>query len=142
MTAPASLTAVTTRRPALDVAMVLASGVLFAVNGTVSKLVLRARHRGAPAAVRAAGAFAALLLLSLVMRPGARRLRITAGELSLLVGYGLTGFFLVPTAADRRVGHIGVSTPPEHPDMPHTEWINKSEVGSAELHYLRAAGAC
>jgi drug/metabolite transporter (DMT)-like permease len=77
--------------------MVLASGVLFAVNGTVSKLVLRAGI-DAPqlTALRAAGAFAALLLLSLVLRPGARRLRVTAGELPLLIGYGLTGFFLVP----------------------------------------------
>ena len=77
--------------------MVIGAGVLFAVNGTVSKLVLRAGI-DAPqlTLLRAVGAFVGLLALSLVLRPGARRLRITARELPLLIGYGLTGFFLVP----------------------------------------------
>lgn len=77
--------------------MALAASALFAVNGTVSKLVLRA-GLDAPqlTLLRAAGAFAGLLLLSLVLRPGAARLRITPAQLPLLIGYGLTGFFLVP----------------------------------------------
>ncbi|WP_218106521.1 EamA family transporter [Micromonospora pallida] len=84
-------------RPALGVAMVLTSGALFAVNGTVSKLVLRAGI-DAPqlTLLRAAGAFTVLLALSLLLRPGARRLRVTVGQVPLLVAYGLTGFFLVP----------------------------------------------
>ncbi|MDW5323052.1 EamA family transporter [Plantactinospora sp. KLBMP9567] len=87
----------TTRRPALGVAMVLSSGVLFAVNGTASKLVLRAGIEAAQLTlIRAAGAFAGLLALSLLLRPGARRLRITPGQLPLLVVYGLAGFFLTP----------------------------------------------
>ncbi|GAB3984769.1 EamA family transporter [Plantactinospora veratri] len=77
--------------------MVLSSGVLFAVNGTVSKLVLRAGIDAAQLTlIRAAGAFAGLLALSLLLRPGARRLRITPGQLPLLLLYGLAGFFLTP----------------------------------------------
>lgn len=77
--------------------MVLSAGLLFAVNGTVSKLVLRAGV-DAPqlTLIRAAGAFVGLLVLSLLLRPGARRLRVTPGQLPLLIGYGLAGFFLVP----------------------------------------------
>ncbi|WP_326563537.1 EamA family transporter [Micromonospora peucetia] len=87
----------TTPHPTLGVAMVLASAVLFAVNGTVSKLVLRA-GLDVPqlTLLRAAGAFTGLLVLSLVLRPGARRLRVTPGQLPLLIGYGLAGFFAVP----------------------------------------------
>ncbi len=77
--------------------MVISSGALFAVNGTVSKLVLRA-GLDAPqlTLLRAAGAFTGLLLLSLALRPGARRLRVRRAELPLLLVYGLSGFFLVP----------------------------------------------
>ncbi|GIG90066.1 permease [Plantactinospora endophytica] len=75
----------------------LSSGVLFAVNGTVSKLVLQAGIEAAQLTlIRAAGAFAGLLVLSLLLRPGARRLRITPKQLPLLVVYGLAGFFLTP----------------------------------------------
>jgi drug/metabolite transporter (DMT)-like permease len=77
--------------------MVLVSGCLFAVNGTASKLVLRAGIEAPQLTlIRAAGAFAGLLVLSLVLRPGARRLRVTARQLPLLAAYGLTGFFLTP----------------------------------------------
>ncbi|MEO3746959.1 EamA family transporter [Plantactinospora sp. B5E13] len=87
----------TTRKPALGVLMVLSSGVLFAVNGTVSKLVLQAGVEAPQLTLlRAAGAFVGLLALSLLLRPGIRRLRVTAGQLPLLIGYGLAGFFLVP----------------------------------------------
>ncbi|HEV7898981.1 MAG TPA: EamA family transporter [Planosporangium sp.] len=84
-----------TARPALGAAMVVASGALFAVNGTVSKLVLRAGMDPLQlTALRATGAFAGLLALTLALDP--RRLRLTRRELPLLVGYGLTGFALVP----------------------------------------------
>ncbi|WP_130511483.1 EamA family transporter [Krasilnikovia cinnamomea] len=87
----------TGRRPTLGVAMVLASGALFAVNGTVSKLVLRA---GVPAPqltlLRAAGAFAGLLVLSLLISPGPRRLTLRRHEVPLLLVYGVSGFCLVP----------------------------------------------
>jgi drug/metabolite transporter (DMT)-like permease len=75
--------------------MVVASGALFAVNGTVSKLVLRAGI-DAPhlATLRATGAFAVLVTLMLATRP--RRLRLTLREVPLLAGYGLCGFLLVP----------------------------------------------
>jgi drug/metabolite transporter (DMT)-like permease len=84
-------------RPPLGVALVLGGAVLFAVNGTASKLVLRA-GLDAPqlTLLRAAGAFAGLLLLSVVLRPGARRLRVRRSEIPLLLVYGLSGFFLVP----------------------------------------------
>lgn len=77
--------------------MVISSGALFAVNGTVSKLVLRA-GLDAPqlTLLRAAGACAGLLLLSVVVHPGRRRLRVRRDEIGLLIGYGLSGFFLVP----------------------------------------------
>jgi drug/metabolite transporter (DMT)-like permease len=84
-----------TARPALGAAMVVASGALFAVNGTVSKLVLRAGMDPLQlTTLRATGAFVGLLALALTL--GARRLRFTRRELPLLLGYGLAGFLLVP----------------------------------------------
>jgi drug/metabolite transporter (DMT)-like permease len=50
-------------------------------------------------ALRATGAFAGLLVLSLALRPPGRRPRfpaVTRRELPLLVGYGVIGFFAVP----------------------------------------------
>lgn len=95
-----SLTGVTTaylRRPLLGLALVIGASALFAVNGTVSKLVLRAGLDAPQLTVlRAVGAFAGLLVLSVVLRPGVRRLRVRRREVPLLVAYGLTGFFLVP----------------------------------------------
>jgi drug/metabolite transporter (DMT)-like permease len=75
--------------------MVLVSAALFGINGTVSKLVLRAGI-DAPhlAMLRATGAFAVLLALMLATRP--RRLRLTLRELPVLIGYGLSGFLFVP----------------------------------------------
>jgi drug/metabolite transporter (DMT)-like permease len=77
--------------------MVVGSGVLFAVNGTVAKLVL---HAGLTATqltlVRATGTAVVLFALSLALRPGPRRLALTRRQLPLLIGYGLTGFFAVP----------------------------------------------
>jgi drug/metabolite transporter (DMT)-like permease len=77
--------------------MVTVSSALFAINGTVSKLIL---HTGLDAprltALRSTGAFLGLMLLVLCARPGVSRLRVAPRELPLLVGYGLAGFFLVP----------------------------------------------
>ena len=83
--------------PLLGVLMVISSTALFAVNGTVSKLVMRAGVEAPQLTlIRAAGAVTGLLLLSALLRPGLRRLRITRRELPMLVGYGLAGFFGVP----------------------------------------------
>ncbi|GIE96858.1 permease [Paractinoplanes rishiriensis] len=81
----------------LGVGMVLLSGTLFAINGTVSKVVMRAGF-DAPqlTLLRAAGAAIGLLALSVLLKPGAVRLRATPREIPLLILYGVAGFFLVP----------------------------------------------
>jgi drug/metabolite transporter (DMT)-like permease len=86
-----------TPRPALGALMVVVSSAFFAVNGTVSKLVLRA-GMDAPqlTTLRASGAFVGLLLVAAITRPGLRRFRVTPHDLPLLIVYGLAGFFLVP----------------------------------------------
>ena len=77
--------------------MVVASSALFAINGTISKLILRAGlDSPSLTELRATGACLGLLLLTVVTRPGPVRLRVTRRELPLLIGYGLAGFFLVP----------------------------------------------
>ncbi|UWP81090.1 EamA family transporter [Dactylosporangium fulvum] len=82
-------------RPAVGVAMVLAGSVLFAVNGTVSKL---AGETGIDApqltTLRATGAALGLFALALVLRPAS--LKVTRRAVPMLVVYGLAGFFLVP----------------------------------------------
>jgi drug/metabolite transporter (DMT)-like permease len=84
---------------------------MFAVNGTVSKLVLQAGLEPAQLTVlRATGAFAGLLVLGVALRltpsaippkpatpaPPGRRLAVTRRELPLLAAYGVIGSFLVP----------------------------------------------
>ncbi len=92
--------------------MVIASGVLFAVNGTVSKLILEADHGAIDAPqltlLRAVGAWSGLLVLAAVVRPGLRRLRVTRNDLPLLLTYGLTGFFLVPMLYFVAISHLPV----------------------------------
>jgi drug/metabolite transporter (DMT)-like permease len=87
--------------------MVLASGLLFAVNGTVSKLVLKA---GMPAiqlaTLRATGAFAGLLVVTLLLRPNT--LRLSRRDIPTLAGYGLAGFFLVPLLYFVAIGRLSV----------------------------------
>lgn len=77
--------------------MVLLAGGLFALNGTVSKLLLQGGF-DAPqlTTFRATGAMLGLLILSLAVRPGLARLRLCRQELPKLIVFGLTGFFLVP----------------------------------------------
>jgi drug/metabolite transporter (DMT)-like permease len=77
--------------------MIIVASAVFAVNGTVSKLLLRSGF-DAPqlTAFRAAGAFLGLLLVSATVRPGWRRLRIGRPELPRMLIFGLIGFFFVP----------------------------------------------
>ncbi len=84
-------------RPALGVTMILTAATIFALNGTVSKLLLQGGF-DAPqlTAFRAAGAFGGLLILSIVVKPGPKRLKVRRTELPKLISFGLTGFFLVP----------------------------------------------
>ena len=86
-----------TTRPALGMTMVLCSGCLFALNGIVSKLLIRG-GLDAPrlTAFRAASAFAGVLIIATMVRPGPRRLAVNRAGLPLLIGLGLTGSFLVP----------------------------------------------
>jgi drug/metabolite transporter (DMT)-like permease len=86
-----------TARPVLGVIMVLTAGGVFALNGTVSKLLLQAGF-DAPqlTAFRAAGAFLGLLALAALIPPGPRRLRLRRAELPRLISFGLMGFFLTP----------------------------------------------
>ncbi len=92
-TAPALTT--TRVRPALGVLLIVTSSTLFAVNGTVAKLVLRAGVDPAQlTTLRATGGAIGLLAVGLVLRPST--MRISRGELPVLAVYGLTGFFCVP----------------------------------------------
>jgi drug/metabolite transporter (DMT)-like permease len=93
----ASLLTRPTAQPVVGVSMVVGASVLFALNGTVSKLMLQGGF-DAPrlTAFRATGAFAGLLILGLSLRPGPRRLALRRSELPMLTAYGLAGFFAVP----------------------------------------------
>ena len=75
--------------------MVTAASALFAVNGTVSKIILT--ESGISnlrlTELRATGAFLGLAAFVLATTP--RRLRIARDELALLVFYGIVGFALV-----------------------------------------------
>lgn len=77
--------------------MVLVSGVLFALNGTVSKLLLQGGFDPPQLTTfRATGALLGMLIICLVTRPGLSRIKVRRHELPKLIGFGLTGFFLVP----------------------------------------------
>lgn len=83
------------RRPRLGYAMVTAAAALFAVNGTVSKIILTSSDMTSLrlTELRATGAFLGLAVFLLVTAPG--RLRVGRDELGLLVFYGIAGFALV-----------------------------------------------
>jgi drug/metabolite transporter (DMT)-like permease len=89
--APARIVA----RPAVGVVMVVGAAAIFALNGTVSKLLMQGGF-SAPqlTTFRATGAFLGLLLVTIATGP--RRLLIRPRELPLLIAFGLVGFFLVP----------------------------------------------
>ena len=75
-------------RPALGYAMVAVAATLFAVNGTVSKVVLSSGIcSGQLTEVRCAGALIGLALIAATTRP--RSLRVRLGELPLLVALGI-----------------------------------------------------
>jgi drug/metabolite transporter (DMT)-like permease len=80
--------------PALGYAMVAIAAALFAVNGTVSKVILGSGINSQQLTeVRCAGALIGLVLIAAVTRP--RSLRIRTNELVLLVALGVGGLALV-----------------------------------------------
>ncbi len=77
--------------------MIVSAALLFAVNGTVSKLILQAGFQARDLATfRALGGFLGLILLGTVLSPGIRRFRLARKEIPLILVYGVTGFFAVP----------------------------------------------
>jgi len=75
-------------RPALGYAMVAVAATLFAVNGTVSKVVLGSGiSSGELTEVRCAGALVGMALIALATRPGS--LRLGLGELPLVAALGV-----------------------------------------------------
>jgi drug/metabolite transporter (DMT)-like permease len=80
--------------PALGYAMVAVAATLFAVNGTVSKVILDAGLDSQQLTeVRCAGALVGLTVIALVLRPSS--LRIRRNELPLLIALGIGGLALV-----------------------------------------------
>ena len=82
------------RRPAIGYAMVISAALLFALNGTVSKVVLQSGISSLELTqVRATGAFLGFaLVLALTRRES---LRLTRRELPYLVVFGIAGVALV-----------------------------------------------
>ncbi len=75
-------------RPGLGYVMVAVAATLFAVNGTVSKVILGSGiSSGQLTAVRCAGALIGLTLIAVAMRPAT--LRVRADELPLLIALGI-----------------------------------------------------
>src|SRR5256886_9131283 len=76
------------RRPGLGYAMVAVAATLFAVNGTVSKVIPGSGiSSGQLTAVRCAGAFIGLTLIAVAMH--SRSLRVRSGDLRLLIALGI-----------------------------------------------------
>ena len=75
-------------RPGLGYAMVAIAATLFAVNGTVSKVILGSGiSSGQLTEVRCGGTLIGLALIAVATRP--RSLRVRAGDLPLLVALGI-----------------------------------------------------
>jgi drug/metabolite transporter (DMT)-like permease len=83
------------RHPRLGYAMAIAAAALFAINGTVSKVILTSGGMTSLrlTELRATGAFLGLAAFIALTSPG--RLRIRRDEVGLLVFYGIVGFALV-----------------------------------------------
>jgi drug/metabolite transporter (DMT)-like permease len=82
------------RSPALGYAMVAIAATLFAINGTVSKVILASGITAEQLTeVRCTGAVVGLALIAAVSRP--RSLRIGRRELPLLIALGVVGLALV-----------------------------------------------
>ena len=83
-----------TPHPALGYTMVAAAASLFAVNGTVSKVILDAGIDSQQLTeVRCAGALVGLTLIALAIRPAS--LRIARRDLPLVIALGVGGLALV-----------------------------------------------
>jgi drug/metabolite transporter (DMT)-like permease len=84
-----------TRRPALGYAMVLTAATLWALNGTVSKVILQSGGVTSErlVQVRSTGAF--LLLFGVLLFWRRRTLRVSVGELPFLAVFGVCGLALV-----------------------------------------------
>jgi drug/metabolite transporter (DMT)-like permease len=94
-------------RPWAGYAMVAFAAVLFAFNGTVSKLVLQAGLDAQRLTeLRSTGALAGLLVLAVIVGP--RRLRVSRGELPLLALYGVVGFAIVQWLYFVAIGRLPV----------------------------------
>src|SRR6059058_4756454 len=82
------------RHPAAGYAMVALAATLFAINGTVSKVILGSGISAQQLTeVRCAGALIGLTLIAVAMRPSS--LRVRRRELPLLVALGVGGLALV-----------------------------------------------
>ncbi len=82
------------RRPAVGYAMVIAAALLFALNGTVSKVVLQSGISALELTqARTTGAFVGFALLLAVTRR--ESLRLTRRELPYLIVFGIAGVALV-----------------------------------------------
>src|ERR687898_398137 len=82
------------RRPAVGYAMVISAALLFALNGTVSKVVLQSGISSLELTqVRATGAFLGFALVLAVTRR--QSLRVTRRELPYLIVFGIAGVALV-----------------------------------------------
>ena len=83
-----------TPHPALGYAMVAVAATLFAVNGTVSKVILDAGIDSEQLTeVRCAGALVGMTLIALAVRPAS--LRIARRDLPLVIALGVGGLALV-----------------------------------------------
>ena len=83
-----------TPHPALGYAMVAAAATLFAINGTVSKVILDAGIDSQQLTeVRCAGALVGLTLIAVAIRPAS--LRIARRDLPLVIALGVGGLALV-----------------------------------------------
>src|SRR5690242_310590 len=82
------------RQPAAGYAMVAVAATLFAINGTVSKVILSSGIDPQQLTeVRCAGALVGLMLIALVTRPAA--LPLHRAELPLVLALGIGGLALV-----------------------------------------------
>ena len=85
-----------TVRPALGIAMVLTAATTWALNGTVSKLLIQGGFDPPQLTTfRAAGAFLGLLVIVLLTQ-GPRSLKASRSEPPRLIIFGMVGLFLVP----------------------------------------------
>lgn len=78
--------------------MIATAATLFAVNGSIAKVILRSGiDAGDLTTFRALGSCLGLLVIGAMLRPGPRRFRVTRREVPMLVVYSVAGFFAVPT---------------------------------------------